>query len=383
VVDNLSPGEDEPEAVVHELSSLGRYRGVVPQVVAQGQPSGVVDGEPSALAIAGGKIYLTSGNYFDDHDLPGHGGSKVLVFGPRPAVETGLLKVTKTGAGAGTVFSSSPAGLGCGGACVGEFDLGVSVVLTAVPAPGSEFAGWTVCPKVIAGPPPQCEVGMGGDHEVFAAFEPVAQHQLTVTKVGAGAGTVASAPARIDCGVICGGEFDEDSTVTLIATASQHSAFAGWSGCDSEPAAGRCMVAMGADRAVTARFEAVAEPPPDRPPPPLRPSIDSLVGGILGPGPAGPLRIRGLAVRGDTARLQVAVPSAGTLLASGPGLRPVSALPFAAGDVTLLLRLSPAGRRSLTRSRSHRLSLRVALAFSPLDGGAPARAARSVTFRGG
>jgi hypothetical protein len=384
VVDNLSPGLDEPEAVVHEFSSLGHYRGPVPSKVAAGHPSGVVDGEPSAVAVAAGKIYLTSGNYFDDNDLSHHGNSTVLTFGPAPAVETGLLNVTKTGAGIGTVFSSSPAGLGCGTACVGEFPLAMSIVLEAVPAAGSQFAGWTGCPNVLAGAPPRCStaVSNGAETEVGAEFEPIGQHRLTVAKAGSGAGTVASVPARIDCGVVCGGDFDEGSTVILAATASQHSAFAGWSGCDSETAAGGCVVAMGADRSVTAGFDAVAEPPDDRPPPPLRPSIESLVSGILGPGPVGPLRIRGVAVHGDSARLRVAVPSAGSLSISGPGLRPVSALPFAAGNVTVLLRLSPAGRRSLARSARHRLRVKVGLAFEPLNGAAAVRADRSVAFRG-
>jgi DNA-binding beta-propeller fold protein YncE len=382
VVDNLSPGTELPEAVVDEFSPLGHYRGPVPPSAESGGGSGLIDGEPTAVAISEHHVFVTSGNYFSDEDGLTHRDSQVLVFGATPKVETRLLEASKTGAGAGTVFSSSPGGLGCGTACVGEFTLGTTVVLNAVPGPHSRLAGWTGCAEVLAGQPPQCEVRMGEDHEVGAEFEPVGQHQLTVAKVGSGAGTVASDPARIDCGVACGGEFDEGSTVTLTATASQHSAFAGWSGCDSETSASGCTVAMGVDHAVTARFEAVAEPPSDRRPP-LRPSIESLAGGIFGPGPAAPLRIRGLEVHGDTARLRVAVPSAGTLSVSGPGLHPVSALPFAAGDVTVVLRLDAAGRRSLAHSPRHQLSVKVGLSFSPLDSGAAARAASSVTFRAG
>jgi hypothetical protein len=379
VVDNLTPGFDEPEAVVHEFSSLGHYRGPVPPQVAGGRPSGVTDAAPSALAISGGRLYLTSGNYFNDNDEPRYNESRVLVFGSVAKLETRILEATKTGTGEGTVFSSSPAGLGCGTACEGEFTLETKVVLNAVPAPRSKFIGWTGCDRVLVGQSPQCEVTMTAARKVSAEFEPAVQRQLTVLKSGDGAGTVASEPAKIDCGVVCEGEFDEDSKVTLIATANQHSTFAGWSGCDPEPVPTRCSVSMSAARSVTAAFAAVADPLPDRSPPPSRPG--SLAEDAVGPGPTGPLRLRGLAVHGGSARLQVEVPTAGTLAAFGHGLRAVSALPLAAGRVSLSLHLSASGRRALARARGQKLAIKVALTFAPFSGGASVYARRVVTFR--
>ncbi len=105
-----------------------------------------------------------------------------------------------------------------------------------------------------------------GNYENAAVFafgppEPFETQILTVAKAGAGSGTVTSIPAAIACGPVCEGEFDFESTVVLRATPAPGSAFAGWApgGCDSEPSPGRCAVEMGADRAVTAEFEPVAE----------------------------------------------------------------------------------------------------------------------------
>jgi uncharacterized delta-60 repeat protein len=75
---------------------------------------------------------------------------------------------------------------------------------------------------------------------------------LTVAKAGSGSGSVASSPNGIDCGFSCSVSFGA-VPVTLTATASAGSSFAGWSGACS--GTGPCTVTMGADQAATARFE--------------------------------------------------------------------------------------------------------------------------------
>ena len=90
----------------------------------------MVDGEPSSIAIFERDVFLTGGNYFDDLDEPPHGQSLIWHFGPTANVETRILEAIKTGTGTGTVFSSSPAGLGCGTACKGEFNRGRTVFST-------------------------------------------------------------------------------------------------------------------------------------------------------------------------------------------------------------------------------------------------------------
>jgi CARDB protein/List-Bact-rpt repeat protein/matrixin len=52
------------------------------------------------------------------------------------------LTVTKAGGGAGTV-TSSPTGIDCGATCSAAFADGAAVALTAAPAAGSTFAGWS------------------------------------------------------------------------------------------------------------------------------------------------------------------------------------------------------------------------------------------------
>jgi hypothetical protein len=61
-------------------------------------------------------------------------------FSPQPQ-QTFTLSITKSGTGAGTV-TSAPAGINCGNSCSASYNSGTSVILTAVPATGSTFAGW-------------------------------------------------------------------------------------------------------------------------------------------------------------------------------------------------------------------------------------------------
>lgn len=77
---------------------------------------------------------------------------------------------------------------------------------------------------------------------------------LSVSKTGAGSGTVTSNPAGISCGLVCSAQFSYNTSVTLTASPAAGSAFAGWSGggCSG---AGTCTVAMTRARNVTAIFD--------------------------------------------------------------------------------------------------------------------------------
>ena len=77
---------------------------------------------------------------------------------------------------------------------------------------------------------------------------------LSISKSGAGAGTVTSSPVGIDCGATCGYIFGLDTVVTLTATPAVESTFTGWSGGGCA-GTGPCVVTMDAAKTLTATFE--------------------------------------------------------------------------------------------------------------------------------
>jgi len=78
---------------------------------------------------------------------------------------------------------------------------------------------------------------------------------LSVMLAGAGTGTVSSTPDGIACGTVCSADWLIGTSVTLTATPSSGSSFAGWSGaCSAAAAASTCVVSLAANAAVTASF---------------------------------------------------------------------------------------------------------------------------------
>jgi hypothetical protein len=88
------------------------------------------------------------------------------------------------------------------------------------------------------------------------------RHELAVAKAGSGQGTVSSAPAGIECGVVCSAAFGNGTSVTLSATPTAGSSFGGWSGAGCGGTS-TCTVAMSAAANVTPTFDA----PPAAPAP--------------------------------------------------------------------------------------------------------------------
>ena len=159
-----------------------------------------------------------------------------------------LLQVAKAGTGSGGVTSNT-GGIDCGATCQASFDPGTQVTLTATPAPGSVHTGWSGGGCSAAG---ACVVTMNTAVGVTARFE-LASVGLTVTISGPGAGTVSSTPAGLDCGATCTVPFVGSTVVTLTATPSASSTFAGWAG-EGCSGTGTCVVTMDTVRNVQAGF---------------------------------------------------------------------------------------------------------------------------------
>jgi hypothetical protein len=81
-------------------------------------------------------------------------------------------------------------------------------------------------------------------------------YSLTVTKNGAGSGTITSNPAGIGCGADCTENYSSGTLVTLTATPAAGSTFTGWSG-EGCAGTGSCNVAMNASRTVIAFFNTI------------------------------------------------------------------------------------------------------------------------------
>ena len=170
------------------------------------------------------------------------------------------VSATASGAGLATVSWSAPAFNG--GSVITGYDVtsylaGVAKgKITVGAVTQAAFAGLTngmsytfrVAAKNVA--------GTGAQSTDSNSVTPtVPRFTLTVATSGAGAGTVTSGGGAINCGTSCAGDFDAGSSVTLTASASSGSTFAGWSGpCTG---VGSCTVWFDAGKTVTATFDQV------------------------------------------------------------------------------------------------------------------------------
>src|SRR5438045_1077614 len=175
---------------------------------------GAVVGVAVLIAACGGKSG-TSGSQSVPPPLPG-------------PVAQHFLTVSKSGSG---TVRSAPAGIDCGTTCSATLAEGTQMVLTPVPDPGWQFAGWGGGCTGLGG----CALKVVADTKVFVTFEAVApaapgKHNVTVTPSGAGAGRISSSPAGIDCGSTCTAQFDDGTRVVFNATPATGSTFAGWTG---------------------------------------------------------------------------------------------------------------------------------------------------------
>jgi hypothetical protein len=158
------------------------------------------------------------------------------------------LTVTSAGTGTGAV-TSSPSGIDCGSDCSENYQPNTEVTLTATPATGSLFTGWSGdCTGTGS-----CVVTMDTAKSITATFD-VQLFTLTVTNSGTGTGLVTSSPAGLDCSsALCTTSFPYGTAITLTATPDSGSLFAGFSGgCASITTT--CTVTLLQDTSLTADF---------------------------------------------------------------------------------------------------------------------------------
>jgi Divergent InlB B-repeat domain len=114
------------------------------------------------------------------------------------------------------------------------------------------------------------EAGDSGHFELHLRPVDAIRHALSIGVAGGGSGSVTSSRTGIDCGSTCSREFQEGSTVTLLASPAAGSTFAGWSGGCS--GTGSCQVTLKSDVAVTATFAPISSGGGGSTPPPVTPS---------------------------------------------------------------------------------------------------------------
>ncbi|MBL0220902.1 MAG: hypothetical protein IPQ07_44410 [Myxococcales bacterium] len=146
--------------------------------------------------------------------------------------------------GSGTVGGDLPCTTG---PCTGTFDLNTLVSLTATPAPGWRFGGFSGSGCTGTGP---CMVTLSASSSVTATF--IELHDLTLSFVGMGTVT-ASLPPAASCSAGCTLVEDHNVPVLLTATAAPSWRFDHWTGggCGSGPT---CTVPMTGATSVTATF---------------------------------------------------------------------------------------------------------------------------------
>lgn len=163
------------------------------------------------------------------------------------------------------------------------------------------------------------------------------QRTLTVTKSGAGSGTVTSSPAGIDCGATCSHSFDPGAQVALTATPASGSTFGGWGVACS--GTGSCSLTMSGDLDVSATFA------PDNRFTLAKPKLNRKKG---------------------TATLTATVPGPGKLVLKGNGLKKTSASAHGAGKVKLKVKVAKKTAKKLKSKGKAKVTAKVT--YTPTGG---------------
>jgi hypothetical protein len=183
---------------------------------------------------------------------PYYGATRVMA---RFVTTSTMLTVAKAGSGNGTVTSSPLGNIDCGNKCSAWFDPPAHVTLTATPAAGSVFEGWSGACSGTG----DCLLSMvDAPRSVTATFG--VTHVLTLKTAGVGTGAI-TGPYGLSCSTPSTGACTANvpattpaTTVTLNAAPDTGSLVSGWTGCTPSADQLSCTVTMDSAKEVTASF---------------------------------------------------------------------------------------------------------------------------------
>ena len=168
-----------------------------------------------------------------------------------------ILSYTKAGTGAGVV-TLSLAGFttDCATSCTQPYGQRGTVTLTAQPAYGVGFTGWS---GACTGSKTICIVRMDSAKSVTAIFDPLQKFTVSYSAVGTGKGSV-SFEARdiVNCDSNCSNQYPAGPQLTVTAVPQQGSAFVGWSGASCQGPKQTCIMSVNAAAAISASFRLTA-----------------------------------------------------------------------------------------------------------------------------
>ena len=211
---------------------------------------------------------LSGSAIFNDNALNATSAQQTIPLSGSAFEPPQTLTLIGAGAGNGSVVAN-PTGINCNvlagvasGTCSSSYPGGTGVSLEEIPSSGFVFLGWGgACAS--AGTSQFCNLTVNTATNVTASFVVAAtNYTLQLTEVGTGAGTVNDNQSQISCGLAggavtgtCAGTYPNGTPVTLTATATGASTFAGWGGaCASAGTNLKCSVVVSGATNVTASF---------------------------------------------------------------------------------------------------------------------------------